>query len=130
MPLGATPRVLPPAKPEPHLSLVDNVGAADSIIDKAQEQQVVRLEIIEGLQAAPTPEAVRRTRRRRTAPQKPVVAPVEVTRVNQVAKGIAMLIARGDWTRCQLVNANEIVVHNHPIRQRRSRNAGRTRSAR
>ena len=85
MPLGATPRVLPPAKPEPHLSLVDNVGAADSIIEKAQEQQGVRLKALESLQAVPEPLAVRRTRRRRTAPQKPVEAPVEVTEVNRVA---------------------------------------------
>lgn len=119
MPLGATPRVLPPAKPEPHLSLVDNVGAADSIIEKAQEQQVVRLEALESLQAVPSPLAVRRTRRRRTAPQRPVEAPVEVTRVNRVARGIAMLIAGRDWTRCRVVNADTVIVYNHPIRKAR-----------
>lgn len=126
MPRGAAPRVMQPEKPEPHLSLVDNIGIGDTVIEKAQEEQQTRLQVIEGvLHLDPVP-GTRRTYRPRQAP---VQAVVETIRVNAVAKGIALLIAGGNWQRCRMIDANTVVVYNHPIRRKKT-NAGRTRNTR
>lgn len=127
MPLGAPSRVLPHVKPEPHLSLVDNIGIGATIVNEAQKQQ-------DALQGAPPADPVQGARHPRRGARRPRTAPVEVTQLNGVTKGIALLIAAGDWSRCELVRDPDAIgglavkVHNNPIRGIRS--AGRTRDAR
>lgn len=127
MPVGAPARILPMVRcTEPRLTLTDNIGIGDDIVAAAAKKQDARLKAIE---EAAGSEVVRLPRRRRTATRTPKASPVEVTEINPIARSLATFIAGGDWSRCQPINATEIVVHNHPVRTKKVRRASRSKDA-
>lgn len=110
-------RVLPPVRPGRHLALVDNTNCGEPIVAEAKRQQATALHVAEE-QGVTEPKPVRRTRRPRASDRN---GPVIVKKfawndVDKATQKEALLLAGGDIHRCKPINANTVVVTNHPER--------------
>lgn len=111
-------RVLPPVRPGRHLALVDNTNCGEPIVAEAKRQQVSALQVAEELGVDLTEPKPRRTRRPRASDRN---GPVVVKKfawndVDKATQKEALLLAGGDIHRCKPINANTVVVTNHPER--------------